>query len=180
MLPPDGVTAALMVVAPVVLFTAVGAWMMRATGRARFRQRRSEPASEPLNFRFRGYDVQAVAAYWQWLGADGRAAELRFLKADLVFPIWYAGLMLASIATGWLALDRPWPLGLLAAPVLVTVVADWVENLEHIAQLARFHRSEPLQAARVRLASVATSVKLLMFWLSTLLMVLLAAAVAMR
>lgn len=163
-----------MLAAPVALFLAGGSWMMRATGRARFRQRRREPSSKPLNFRIRGYDTQAASAYWQWLDTEGRAAELRFLKADMVFPLWYSGSMLASMYVGWLSLGRPFPLVICALPMLITVAADWIENVIHIGQLARFNRGQPLHSGQMRLASLATSTKLVFFWISTLLIIALA------
>ena len=165
-----------MLVLPVALFLAGGVFMMRATGRARFRQRRREPASTPLNFRLRGYDAPAAVAYWHWLGADGRAAELRFLKADMIFPLWYGGIMLGSLHLGWSALGNPSPFGIPALPVAITVVADWIENTVHIRQIGRFDQGQPLQDRHLRIASLATTTKLLFFWLSTLLIVGLAAS----
>lgn len=171
------VTALLMLALPVLLFLAGGIGMMRATGRARFRRRRAEPASVPLNFRLRGYDAAAAAAYWRWLGADGRTAERRFLHADMLFPLVYGGAMLASLQAGWQALGQPVPLAMLASPVVATVVADWVENLLHLAQLARFEAGGPVGGRVIRLAAAATSAKLLCFALSALLVVALAVAV---
>lgn len=169
------VKAVLMLVLPVALFMAGGILMMRATGRARFRQRRSQAASEPLNFRFRGYDAKAASEYWSWLGAEGLAAELRFLKADMFFPFWYGGVMLGSLCTGWFSLGQPFSPIILATPVFVAVIADWIENAIHIKQIARFNAGQPVEGQQIRLASLATSAKLLFFWISTLLIVILAA-----
>lgn len=144
---------------------------MRATGRARFRQRRSQPASEPLNFRFRGYNADSATEYWKWLGSEGVAAELRFLKADMLFPFWYGGAMFGSMYLGVVSVGCPVNPALLFVPVAITVIADWAENLIHIRQLARFNADEPLQTQQIRIASLATSTKLLFFLLSTLLVV---------
>jgi hypothetical protein len=168
-------TAFLMVTVPSALFVAGGVLMMRATGRARFRQRRREPASQPLNFRIRGYSAAAAADYWRWLGADGLAAEIRFLRADMLFPLWYGAAMLGAMGAGWLALGRPFPPGLLLAPVAITVLADWVENLVHLRQIRLFLADRPLGELWIRAASVATAMKLVFFWLSTLGILVLAA-----
>jgi hypothetical protein len=171
------VKALLLLLVPAALFMAGGVLMMRATGRARFRQRRKEPASRPLNFRFRGYDATAASEYWRWLGSDGLAAELRFLKADMLFPLWYGGAMMGSLYVGWLLLGPPVSLFVLALPVLIAMAADWVENVIHIKQIARFRTGRSVTAQHIRVASMATSTKLLFFWLSTLLIVVLAVGV---
>jgi hypothetical protein len=167
-------TALLMVAVPVALFAAGGVFMMRATGRARFRQRRREPASRPLNFRIRGYNATAAADYWRWLGAEGLAAEIRFLRADMLFPLWYGATMLGALAAGWQALGRPFPGGLLFALVAITVLADWVENVVHLRQIRVFQAGRPPHAGWIRIASVATALKLAFFWLSTLAILMLA------
>jgi hypothetical protein len=152
--------------------------MMRVTGRAKFRQRRSVLQSKPLNFRLRGYDVDSAQAYWDWLGPEGRAAETRFLKADMVFPLWYGALLLTGTLLAWRYLGQPSSLVLFVLPVVVTVLADWVENLVHLHVLS--HYGEPIRAAEITLASWGTSVKLIFFWLSTALMALMAIMVIVR
>lgn len=169
--------ALLLVVLPALLFIGGAVFMMRATGRARFRQRRNQPASEPPNLRFRGYDAADTMEYWEWLGPEGSRAELRFLRADMVFPFWYAGCLLASMYFALVALEHPLSSAVAVAPVAVAVVADWVENLIHIRQLRRFMGGQPVQVGEIQLASLATSTKLLFFWGSTLIMVALAASV---
>jgi hypothetical protein len=172
--------ALLLLVSPVVLFMAAGIFMMQATGRARFRQRRKEPTSRPLNFRFRGYDAEAAAAYWHWLGPEGLAAEVRFLKADMAFPLWYGGCMVGSIYAGWVMLGQPISMALLTLPVLVAVLADWVENMVHLHQIARFRAGHAPEQHLIRVASFATSTKLLSFWVATGLIGLLAGGVLLH
>jgi hypothetical protein len=173
-------TALLLVAGPLALFMAGGIFMMRATGRARFRQRRNVAASVPLNFRFGGYDAAEASAYWQWLGPEGRAAEVRFLKADMVFPLWYGGSMLGSTWAGWLMLERPLSLLALALPLLVAIVADWIENAVHLRQLAAFDAGRAPDRRSLRIASRATTTKLGSFGVATGIIVLLACGVTWR
>jgi hypothetical protein len=63
----------------------------------------------------------------------------------------------------------------LVAPVVITVVADWAENLIHWRQLRMFLGSEPLQSAWIQAASIATSTKLAFFWVTTAMVLGLAA-----
>jgi hypothetical protein len=127
----------------------------------------------PLNFRLNGYDSTAASAYWEWLGSDGRLAERRFLEADLVFPFLYGGAMLASLLLAWTALGRAFDPTWLVIPVAITVLSDWIENLLHWRQLKHFLQSEPLQAQWIEIASIATSVKLVFFSISMLLILVL-------
>jgi hypothetical protein len=143
--------------------------MTRASGR------HTVADEKPLNQRWRGYDVDAVASYWAKLHDAGRRAEQRFLELDLVFPTWYGGALAVSLATASSPLGVPIPVGLLLAPVAVTVLADWTENLVQLDQLRRYIESpdtkaadDALQPDRIRVASVATIVKLVCFTIASL------------
>ncbi len=144
---------------PILVFAIAGWLMMHMTGRDRFPQRR-DPVTVPLNFRMTGYDAGAAQAYWTWLGDAGRAAEQRFLEADLVFPFFYGGALLFSLLFAWAGLGRPFDATWLVAPVVITLVADWVENLVHLRQLGHFVRGELVQPGWMQIASMATSGKL--------------------
>jgi hypothetical protein len=151
---------------PVVVFVVAGLAMMRMTERDQFPQRR-DPVTVPLNFRLAGYDVEGARAYWTWLGPQGREAERRFLEADLVFPFFYGGALLFSLLYLWAGLGRPFDATWLVAPVAITVIADWIENLVHLRQLGHFVRNEVVQPGAMQLATLATSTKLVMFWVAT-------------
>jgi hypothetical protein len=155
---------------PMAVFALAAALMMHMTGRDQFPQS-SMPESAPLNLRLNGYNTAAASTYWQWLGTDGRLAERRFLEADMIFPFVYGGAMLVSILLAWTALGRPFDPTLLIAPVVVTVIADWIENLVHWRQLRNFLQSEPIQTMWIQIGSIATSTKLVFLWMSFLLIV---------
>lgn len=158
---------------PVALFLVGGSLLMHLTGRDQFPQT-SAPESVPLHFRLGGYDGAEVQAYWGWLGPEGQLAERRFLELDLVFPLLYGGAILIALLRFWDWLGRPFaPLWLLA-PVAMTLVADWTENLLQWQQL-RLLLSEPVQAKWIALASLATTIKMISFALSCLLLLALAA-----
>jgi hypothetical protein len=127
-----------------------------------------------LNLRIRGYSTRAAARHWQLLRTDGglARAERRFLQLDLLFPLVYG----AAFAGGlWLlrgALERRADTGWLIAPVVIGVLADWVENFIQLRELDRFLRGERLQTGWIRIASVATIVKLISLSGAVLLIVL--------
>jgi len=154
---------------PLAVFLAGGSWMMKVTGRGNFPET-AAPESTPLHFRFGGYDVAEVRAYWDWLGADGRLAELRFLELDLLFPLFYGGAILLGLFLIWDALGRPFPRRRLTAPVFVNLIADWTENLTLRHQLRRFLDNEPIEEGWIALAGQATTVKILCFSLAWLLL----------
>ncbi|WP_305047025.1 hypothetical protein [Geoalkalibacter sp.] len=158
---------------PVVLFFGGGALMLHLSGRDQFPQT-GAPESLPLNFRLGGYDLADAEAYWAWLGVEGQGAELRFLEIDLMFPLVYGGALLVSQLLIWAWLGRPFSPVWLLAPLAVTVVCDWTENLVHWHQLRRAMQDAPAQAAWVQVASLATTAKILCFTLSAVLLVALA------
>ena len=158
---------------PVAVFFVGGYLLMHLTARAQFPQT-SAPESVPLHFRLGGYDAAEAQAYWSWLGPEGRLAERRFLALDLVFPLLYGGAILAALVRFWGWLGRPFAPRWLVTPVAITLVADWTENLAQWHQLRQVLQSEPVQAQWIALASLATTVKMIFFALSCLLLVVLA------
>lgn len=154
---------------PLIAFLAGGSWMMKVTGRGDFPET-TAPESAPLHFRFGGYDAEEVRAYWDWLGTDGRLAELRFLELDLLFPLLYGGAILLGLFLVWNALGRPFPRRRLTAPVFVNLIADWTENLTLRHQLRRFLGNEPIGEGWIAFAGQATTVKILCFVLAWLLL----------
>jgi hypothetical protein len=148
--------AALLVAVPVVVFLA-GAEVMN-----RVSDREPDPRlGQPLNQRFEGYDAADAGAYWYGLRAQGRDAELKFLKLDLLFPFLYGGAFLGALLLAWAALDRRFAPAYLVAPMAVMLVADWVENLAQIHELREYAATGAApDATLIAVASVATMVKL--------------------
>ena len=171
--------ALFIVLLPVIVFVGTGWPMMHFTERDQFR-RTEAPESVPLNFRANGYDAAAATAYWTWLDTSGRAAELRFLKIDLAFPVGFGGAVLASLLIARAALRRRIHLLWLAAPVATAIAADWVENLIHLQQLRAFASGGVVDADAIGRASAATVVKTWSFLLAEALVVAFAAWVALR
>ena len=146
---------------PIVVFVS-GAWIM-----SRISGRRFVTGQKPLNQRL-GYDLKAVDRYWRALDRPARRAEQRFLTLDLVFPIFYGAALAASLLMASALLSGGTYAVWMVVPVLVTVVADWVENLVQLDQLRSYIESGEagLAAGWIRLASGATIVKLLSFSIS--------------
>jgi len=164
------------VLLPFAIFVVVSMALSAATDvePARAAAKRAQPAvATPLNQRLRGYSADDAAAFWGAIrdsSATGLHAERRFLQVDLAFPLVYAGL---AFALGRLAAQR-WlgvtiPVRWLAVVLVVTAVADWTENLVQLPQLALFQAGHTLQPAAIRIASLATQVKLVGFTLAQLL-----------
>ncbi len=121
---------------------------------------------EPLQQKLRGYDVAYVGSYWGGL-KEARASERMLLVVDLAFPLLYGGAFAMVVLFAWstLGLHPAWLPGLLA-PVLIAVAADWTENLVLLGQLGRFEIAGSLSASWIRVASTATSLKLVFVGLS--------------
>jgi hypothetical protein len=153
----------LLLVVPVAVF-AGGAWTMSTVS-----GRHTVSNQKPLNHRL-GYDTNAVDRYWGGLDLPGRLAEQRFLELDLVFPVLYGTALAVSLLTASAMLHGRIHAAWLIAPVVVTVVADWVENLVQLAQLQNYIESgkKGLAAGWIHLASAATIVKLVFFSISSL------------
>lgn len=143
------VEALAFLVLPIVAFLAGAAWMQHRSGAPR--------RAHPLNLRFAGYDAPAVAEYWRGAALD---AERRLLRLDLGFPLYYGAIALAAFAYALPRLGLDAWCGGIAALVAVVMIADWIENTIQIGQLDRYAKNEALQPERVRIAGVATQIKL--------------------
>lgn len=111
----------------------------------------------------RGYSKDEVARHWGALKSDGLKAERLFLMMDVVFPLVFGATLLTSLLIFSSLLNRPLQPLWLAAPVVIMVIADWVENLVQIAQLSRYTGggAAVLQSGWIEVASTATVVKLI-------------------
>lgn len=152
-----------LLVLPVVVFVG-GAWIMSAVS-----GRQTVTNQKPLNQRL-GYDTEAVHRYWGALDTPARRAEQRFLELDLVFPVFYGTALAVSLMIASAMLGGPVHPVWLIVPVVLTVVADWVENLVHLDQLRNYIGAgkDGLVAGWIQVASTATIVKLLFFAISSL------------
>jgi len=146
---------------PIVISITVGYLMMHITGRGepKFRQT-GDPSSIPLHSRYKGYSQKEAENYWIWLRArDAIDTEKRFLKADLLYPFFYTGSMIASLFLAWVWLDRPFNSLVFLIPVAIMVLADWTENLMQLRELHHFVRGESLNPTSIQTASIATITK---------------------
>ena len=89
---------------------------------------------------------------------------------DLVFPTLYGTALAVSLVTASAMLGSPVHVAWVVAPVVVTVLADWVENLVQLDQLRNYIESGEtgLVARWIHVASTATIIKLLFFSISSL------------
>jgi hypothetical protein len=165
-------TVLVLLLLPIVVFMGGVQVMVMMSGRPNL----TDP--KPLNKRWLGYDAKAVAGYWDALKEPGRLAEQRFLQLDLVFPTLYGTAFAVSLVTASAKLGCPLHVAWVIAPVVVTVIADWVENLVQLDQLRDYIKSDKkdataLDAKWIRVASTATIVKLLFFSISSLALIVL-------
>jgi len=163
---------------PTLVFFAAAAVMSKASNLEHVDQVvgvTAAPADrQPLHFRL-GYSTDEVSRYWAAIVADDIAleAERRFLHLDLVFPVAYGAGLGTALLMAWSLLRRSFSRVWLVAPVAITLLADWTENLVQLAQLRRYVAAgaSGLQDGWIRLASGATIVKLVSFAGASLLMV---------
>lgn len=139
------------------------------------------PNHTPLNQRL-GYDVKTVADYWAALEEPGRHAERRFLELDLIFPFLYGAAYVCSYLVAWASLGRPFNPLWVITPVVVTLLADWTENLVQLDQIKKYQAlgSRALEPHWIQVASVATVLKLTAFCGMTVLLLWLVAWVILR
>lgn len=148
--------AVAMAAVPLVALKGGGAAMNALTGR------RIPASLHALNERFFGYDVADVNACWSALDpVSGTRAERAFLRLDLVFPILYGAVLVATLLWASRAAGN-WPIPVWVPLVLVAVgtLADWTENLTQLRLLDAFVQQLPLDPGLTRWASLATITKL--------------------
>lgn len=157
----------------VILLT--GAWIMSKICNLKYvkhvvHQLPNSRDRKPLYGRLSGYDIGAVNRYWTALDETARRAQKCFLVLDLFFPLLYGAAFLTSLLMAWVLLGRPFHPLWLMAPVAVTIIADWTENLVQIAQLRSFRESGEagLHVRWIQVASIATILKLIFFVGTTL------------
>ncbi|HYN22425.1 MAG TPA: hypothetical protein VE078_15800 [Thermoanaerobaculia bacterium] len=164
------VAAIVMLALPAVVFSG-GAWIMdKMSGR-------TDVPQPPINRRFH-YDTHDVQQYWKAFKDVG--TEKRFLELDLVFPFLYCGALAASLLMAWASLGRTFNPAWILAPLVITLLADWTENLTQLKQLQRFLDGLALQENWIRIASTATALKLSFFYASWLLLFFLVGRVLWR
>src|SRR3954465_10963180 len=121
------------------------------------RQSAAPEDQKPVQQRL-GYDVGAVNRHWGAFDNTALGLERRFLKLDLVFPFLYGAALSASSLRAWATLGRPFRPWWLMAPVAVTVLADWTENLVQLGQPRHYTEGGEagLQPGWIRIPSPAT------------------------
>jgi hypothetical protein len=167
--------AIVMLVLPAGAFLGGGWLMSELSNRARTTQllTNAKPADrKPLAQRLT-YDVDAVKGHWGALDGEALRDERRFLQLDLLFPLLYGAALAFSLVMAWDALGRRFNVAYVLAPVLITVLADWVENSLQLGQLANYTAGTMLQEGSIRVASIATLLKLLFFSGASLALILL-------
>jgi hypothetical protein len=173
--------ALVMLAIPVLAFLGGGWIVTKRSGREIVLEQIRKTNQKPLNQRLT-YDKEAFRTYWSALDGAARQAEQRFLELDLVFPFLYGGALAASLLLAWAALGRPFNPAWLLAPVAITLLADWTENLVQFDQVHRYLAGgeTALQADWVRIASIATTLKLLFFGGTSLFLVALVGRLLVR
>jgi hypothetical protein len=154
---------------PVVAYFGAGLIMIAASGHTYVTQQLEEKAAPNdrtgLNMRLQGYDTADVAQHWGVLDRRALASEHRFLQLDLLFPLFYGGAFLLALLRVRRDLGQAFSPAWLIAPVAITALADWTENLIHLAQLRSYleQGNEGLQAGWIQIASAATIIKIVFF-----------------
>jgi hypothetical protein len=179
------VTIAVAIALPFVVFVSGAYVTAQLSHRERIVEQLRVSAAEsdrkPLSQRL-GYDLPAVARYFGALDRSARDCERYFLELDLIFPFLYGGALAGSLLMVWSALGRPFTPAYLLAPVAITMIADWTENIVQLGQLRLFAEggAGALNAQSIQLASAATILKLMFFAGSSVLLLFLVVIAAVR
>lgn len=156
----------LTVLSPPFIMLFIGGWLMtywskREVALAALRQ--NPCLRVPLNQRFCGYSPNTAKRYIATLSSttDAMDAEIRFIKLDLWFPFFYGAAFSWSLSWAWSNPRLPFAMECWLDPLvlilLVSMAADWTENLIQLTQL----KSWPdVQELWLRLASYSTMIKL--------------------
>jgi hypothetical protein len=167
--------AALILLLPTLVFVGGGMLMTGISGRE------IPPGLKPLNSRL-DYTAQDVQFYFMQLvsGArpvtEGMERERLFLQIDLLFPVFYGAAFVVCLFAGLRALGRPALLKWMVLPVIVGVLADWLENLTMLKLLdlaidgVGLGGIVEMPATTVAIASRATLVKLVAIGVASLLL----------
>lgn len=137
-------------------------------------QEKAEPDDQKeLNLRCGGYNRAAVHRHWAALDQQALALQRYFLQLDLVFPLLYGFALAIPLRGNWAILGEPFAPIWLLVPLFITILADWAENLVQLSQLQRYmERGEAgLDSGWIRVASLATTVKLFLFVSTCLLLI---------
>jgi hypothetical protein len=156
--------AIMLLALPSLIIIGSGYLMGRLSGREQITKRLNEHAPdcadrEMLGMRWTGYDSKEVSRHWGALDTETQQDERRALELDLAFPLLYGGAIAAATLLAWAALGRPFS-SWLVAPIAITMIADWIENLVQLNQLRLFAVSGALHPGWIHVASAATVTKL--------------------
>jgi hypothetical protein len=170
--------AVLLLALPTLVNIGGGYIMGRLSGREQIKKRLSEHAPDRadrkmLGLRWSGYNSKEVGRHWGALDAETQQDERLGLELDLAFPFLYGGSIAAALLLAWAALGRPFSPAWLVAPIAITMIADWTENLVQLSQLRLFAVSGEagLHPGWIQVASAATVTKLLFLSGSSLLLI---------
>jgi hypothetical protein len=145
-----------------------GSWLIsKETGRDRVLQAlKTLPARAdrtPLGLRWRPYDADSVHRHWTPMKEHGvLGVEKQVFQLDLVLPVFLAAAFLFSLVLAWKARGWNFPIGYLVVPAILMLLADWTENNRLLGQIDLMAAGQALQADQIRIASVATRIKILM------------------
>jgi hypothetical protein len=120
---------------------------------------------KPLNRRLFGYNAKQIERYWAQFDNGGLALEQRRLEIDLLFPFFYGASLLGPLIFAWISIKRPFAPIFVVAPVSITIIADWTENIIQLNLLRQFQSPEGqlVDSMWANVASIATSTKLTFF-----------------
>jgi hypothetical protein len=174
----DSVRAAVLIlVLPLAVVAAGGLLMNLISGRE------LPDGLQPLNSRL-GYTADDVHFYLLNLPVkDGLERERLFVQIDLLFPVFYGAAFVVSLLSGLRAIGRRAWLKWMLLPVIIGVLADWLENLMMLRLLdlaidnIGLGGIVEMPATTVAIASAATLVKLVAIGVAGLLLVIVVALI---
>lgn len=133
------------------------------------------PGKNQLNRMFwLSYDLDYVARLWGVIATKENAvkSEKKILLFDLVFPLVYATGFLLPLLYFRQRVNLPTSFENLLLPLVIVVLADWLENTLHIHQFSRFSQrgKASLSPLLIAISSVATRVKITFFVINCLIL----------
>ena len=149
---------------PSVVLVCEGTLMMEVSGMNPFLRQYESEIPRSLAQRRLGYSEAEAREYWTALERrpGGLMAQKRFLQIDLLFALLLAAAIAFSTISGWAELGRPWNLFVFLVPVLLYLLADWLETSLHlraVSMMVEAGSNVPIDDGTIRLSSYATIAK---------------------
>lgn len=154
-----------LVVITIVVIGAFKNYMSKASNHGQVEEFNKCNCITPLYMRYQGYDKGEVVEFYDTLSNEDKnflQYEKKYQTLDLIFPLVYGCTLIFCIYMYASWLGRLNLLLWLISPVVITMLADWLENSMMLKQLHLYTKGNLslMSEQAIAIASYATQVKI--------------------